>query len=128
MTDEDVQKEFDVSERARTGLPITPEERSQVVNTPSPDLRRDAAGETYVVGGSVTGETAPGPMSREVIDTFNPALADRDALFAWLRANEVEVANATGTANLREQAFKKMQEQKATSRLAAKKPEEEKQE
>lgn len=114
-SEEQLRTEQDVTARADAGLPVTPEERPQVVETIPPDLRRDPAGETYVVGGAVTGETQPGPVSREVVDTFNPSLADRAQLFAWLRANEVEVGGNSGTDTLREKAFEKMQQMKSSS-------------
>lgn len=114
ISPEEYEKRVLLTERARLGGTITLEERSQLVAHDTPDFPDHVTGieERYPTDRAPVGAEAEevqalmsaGPPSTEVADTFNPATADRDQLFAYLRSQGEEPGNRTSTENLREQA------------------------
>lgn len=118
LSSEEYTKRVELTERARLGGPVSPEERTLLVEHDTPDFRKEVVGieERYPndrapVGeevDSVNAQAASAPGSTEVVDTFNPAMADRDELFGYLRERGDSPGGATSTDNLRSMVYAKM--------------------
>jgi hypothetical protein len=127
LSSEEYEERVSITERARLGGPIEEGERGKLIDVPSPDLRNDVVGieERYPNARAPVGPEAEsvnaqaaqkaassGPDRTEVADTFNPATADRDQLFKFLRDNGEDPENASSTSTLRARATAKLSPKK----------------
>lgn len=95
----------DISERARLGVVLQEGER-ETLN------QYQSALEAEVPAGS---SPVPAPEPSVTTDVFNPATAERPALFAYLRDKDIDVGNAASTQTLRERVYESMNEGKSQS-------------